>query len=249
MKRIFVVTLCLLSIVSCASSATNLKNRKIAEAVHQEGKAYFAQQRYSVALGKFLEAEKIIPTDRFLQYDIGITYMLNEKYNLAETYFKKAIKLEPDFMQAVNALGAVYLKVEKWDKAIKYLNKSADSLLYPTPHYSITNLGWVYLGKKDYELAKDYFLEALKKSPNYLSALHGFATVSLKTNSEQFAIRKLESVLKKFPEVMIINYDLARMYEKLGQNLKAKEFWEKVIRFAPEKSKFVEEAKNRLEKM
>ncbi|MCK5097059.1 MAG: tetratricopeptide repeat protein [Desulfobacteraceae bacterium] len=175
--------------------------------------------------------------------------MLNEKYNLAETYFKKAIKLEPDFMLAVNALGAVYLKVEKWDKAIKYLNKSAHSLLYPTPHYSLTNLGWAYIGKKEYELAKDYFLEALKKSPNYLSALHGFATVSLKTNSEQFAIRKLESALQKYPEVMIINYDLARIYEKLGNYLLAKEFWEKVIRLAPKRSKFIEEAENRLEKM
>lgn len=250
MRRILVAAFCFLTLVSCVSSqATNIKNTKIAYAIHQEGKAYFAQKRYSIALSKFLKAEKSIPKDRFLQYDIGVIYMLNEKYNLAAIHFKKAVKLEPDFMQAVNALGAVYLKAGEWDKAIKYLNQSAESLLYPTPHYSLTNLGWVYIAKKDYKLARDYFLKVLNKSPNYLSALHGFATVSLKTNSEHFAIKKLESALEKFPEVMIINYDLARTYESIGQFVKAKAFWEAVVRQAPMGSRFVKEAEDRLKKI
>ncbi|MCD4740934.1 MAG: tetratricopeptide repeat protein [Desulfobacteraceae bacterium] len=247
MKRIFVAVFCILLLVSCASSsATNTKNRKIAQAIHQEGKAYFAHKRYSIALGKYLQAVKTIPDDRFLQYDIGITYMILDEYTLAERHFKKAIELEPDFMPAMNALGVAYLKQKKWDKAIECLNKSVNNLLYATPHYSLTNLGWAYLGKKNYKLANDYFLQALKKVPNYLRALHGFVNVSLETNQEYIALRKLDKAIKKLPESMIIHYDFARIYEKLGQYSKAEEYWKKVIDLAPEESTFKEEAEDKL---
>ncbi len=250
MKRIIIASFCLFLLASCASTVTNnMKNKKISEAVYQEGKAYFAQKRYSIALGKFLEAEKIIPDDRYLQYDIGITYMISKKYVLAEKHFKIALNIEPDFMAAMNALGAAYLEQEQWDMAIKYLNKSANSLIYATPHYSITNLGWAYLGKKDYKLAKDFFLKALRNVPNYSRALHGFVSVSLETNQEYIALRKLEKALRKSPDSMIIHYDLARIYEKYGQHLKAQKHWEKVLDLAPEGSEFMVEAENSLSKM
>ncbi len=146
----------------------------------------------------------------------------------------------------MNAIGATYLKQKKWDKAIKYFNECADSLVYPTPHFALSNLGWAYLGKKDYKLAKEYFIKALSISPFYTPALNGFTTVSMETNSEHAAIKKLTKALEKFPDSMIINYDLARMYEKIGHNKKAKEFWEQVAKFAPEQSVFLQEAEKRL---
>ncbi|MCK5310658.1 MAG: tetratricopeptide repeat protein [Desulfobacteraceae bacterium] len=250
MKRIFFAALCLLILISCASSSTtNIKNRKIAEAVYQEGRAYFGQKRYSIALGKFLEAEKTIKDDRFLQYDIGFTYYLRKKYNTAEIYFRNALELEPDFMPAANALGVVYLEQKQWDKAINSFNQCLNSLLYITPHYALTNLGWANLGKKNYNLAKDYFLQALKKSPNYSKALHGFATVCLELNCESVAIAKLQRASYKLPESLIIHYDIARIYEKLGQYSEAKQHWKKVIDLAPEGSKFIPEAKNRLKQL
>jgi type IV pilus assembly protein PilF len=243
MKRIIIAAFCLLILASCASlSATNTKNRRIAEAAYQEGKAYYSQQKYSIALGKFLEAEKTISNDYFLQYDIGIIYYLKEKYDLAEIHFKKALELKPDFMPAMNGIGVLYIEQKQWDKAIERFENCLNSLLYATPHFALTNLGWAYIGKKNYELAKNNFLKALKIKPNYSRALHGFVTVSLKTNNEQSAIKLLVKALKKEPNSMIIHYDFAKIYEKLGQDLKAKEHWAKVIDFAPEGSKFIEEA-------
>ncbi|MCK5542707.1 MAG: tetratricopeptide repeat protein [Desulfobacterales bacterium] len=247
MKRIIIAAFCLLILVSCvSSSATRTKDKRVAEAVYQEGKAYFAQKRYSIALGKFLEAEKTIPGDRFLQYDLGFTYYLKEKYDFAEIHFKKALELKSDFIPAMNAIGVVYLEQKHWDKAIERFENCLNSLLYATPHYALTNLGWAYIGKKNYKLAKDNFLQALKKAPNYSRALHGFVTVSLETNCEHIALEKLNKALKKSPDSMIIHYDFARIYEKLGQYSKAKEHWKKVINFAPEGSKFMVEAENRL---
>ena len=249
MKRIIIAAFCLLILASCASTSTKNKkanDRKIAKAVYQEGKAYFAQKRYSIALGRFLEAEKIINDDRFLQYDLGFTYYIKKKYDIAELHFKKALELNPDFMPALNALGTMYLQQKKWDKAIESLEKCSASLLYPTIHYSYTNLGWAYFGKKDYTLAEDSFLKALEESPYYLSALHGFMSTSLETNSENAAIKKLNRAQKKFPNSVVINYDIASIYDHLGQYSKAKKYWEDVIRLAPEESAFYIDANIKL---
>ncbi len=247
MKRILISIFCLFALTSCvSSSAFNARNKEIAEATYREGQAYFAQERYSIALGKFLKAEKTIPDDRFLQYEIGYTYFLKNQYVLAEKHFKKALTLEPDFISATNALGVVYLEQKQWDHAITSFQICVDSLLYGTPHYALTNLGWAYLGKKNYNLAKNHFLKALKKVPHYSRALHGLTMASLATDSEYTAIARLEKALKAFPDSMIINYDLARIYEKLNKTIKAKKHWEKVLKTAPEESSFSEEAANRL---
>ncbi len=254
MKNFFFAVICLLVLAfgissSCVSSSeTKIKNKKIAQAVYQEGKVYFEQKRYSTALAKFLEAEKTISDDQFLQYDIGITYMINKRYDLAEKFFKKALDIQKEFMPAMNGLGAAYLEQKKLDKAIECFKMCIDSLLYATPHYALANLGWAYLGKKDYALASDYFLKALKKVPGYPRALHGFVTVSLETNREYLALKKLDKAVKKHPDSMIIHYDYARIFEKTGQYQQARKHWEKVIDLAPDESNFMAEAESRLRK-
>ncbi len=247
MRKLTVVSMCLLLLVSCASlSKTKEKKRRSAQVVHQTGKVFFAQAKYSLALKKFLEAEKVIPDDLLLQYDIGFVYLIKKKYDLAEIHFKKTLQLQSDFVPAMNALGTIYIKQQKWDEAIKYLMESIESLIYSTPQYPLTNLGWAYLGKKNYKLAEGYFLKALKIAPNYSGALHGYATVSLLTHNEHKAIKKLEKAVKKYPDSLIINYDLARILDNVGLLHKAQKYWEKVSHLAPEESKFKEEAENRL---
>ncbi len=249
MKKIIIITFCLLFLVACASISVKDKansDRRIAKAIYQEGKAYFEQKRYSVALGKFLEAEKTIKDDRFLQYDLGFVYYIKKKYNIAESHFKKALELKPDFMPAMNALGTMYLQQKQWDKAIGTLKKCSASLLYPTIHYSYTNLGWAYFGNENYTLAEDFFLKALDESPYHLSALHGIASTSIKTDNNYLAIRKLGKALKKFPLSVIINFDIATVYENLGQYSKAKKYWEYVVQYASEESEFYKEAEIKL---
>ncbi len=250
MKKIFISVLCILTLVSCVSSyETQMRQKKIADAIYQEGKVYFSQKRYSIALGKMLEAEKTIKDDQFLQYDIGMIYMIKERYKSAAIHFARAFKLDNNFFPALNSLGAAYLEQKQWDKAITCFKQCSLSLFYATPHYSIANLGWAYLGKREYNTSESYFLKALKHVPNYLSALHGLISVYLVINREDLAISRLEKALKKLPDAMIIHYDLARTYEKIGQYSRAKIFWEKVTKEAPENSNFFREAEDRLSKI
>ncbi len=38
------------------------------------------------------------------------------------------------------------------------VQKVLKDLLYPTPQFPLSNLGWAYLGKQNYMLAESYFL-------------------------------------------------------------------------------------------
>jgi len=135
---------------SCATSGDSQQKIQVAQSIKKEGDIFQAQGNYTAALTKFLEAEKTIPRDPYLQNSLGLAYMGKKRYELAVGAFQKALALKPDYIEAENNLGAAYLRQKKWDTAISQFQKVLENLIYPTPHYPLTNLGWAYLGKKDF---------------------------------------------------------------------------------------------------
>ncbi len=136
----------------------------------KKGEIYQIQGEYTAALASFLAAEKLIPQDPYLQNSIGLAYMGKKKNALAVAAFQKALTLKPDYTQARNNLGAAFLRQRKWNQAIACFKKVLDDLIYPTPHFPLSNIGWVYLGKKDYTKARIYFLKALEHMPGFAAA-------------------------------------------------------------------------------
>ncbi len=250
MKRTFILLSLVLFIIqplsSCISPTSQTKSQrsKMATATKELGEVYLAQGNYTAALNEFIKAEKIIPDDPYLHNDLGLTYMAKKRFDLAEHHFKKAVTLNPDYVPAKNNLGSSYLKQKKWDSAIEYFKEISDNLLYATPHYPLSNLGWAYLGKNSLKLAEHYFSRALEEQPEFINAIHGLATVYLKTSNLQSALHLINKGIKNnsgTAAVAVLYADLARIYEKSGQHGKAKASWRKVIEVAPD-SALAEEA-------
>ena len=230
-KQMLLLTL-VTTIISC-SSIDMEHQRKIADDTKELGVAYFLQGDYTRALKEFLEAEKTIPDDPYLQNNLGLAFMGKKRYQTAEVHFRKAVTLKPDYVPAKNNLGSAYMKQEKWDLAIDCFQEISGSLLYATPHFPLSNLGWAYLGKKEYSRARDYFNRALKIKLDFINALHGLATTHLDAHQPGIAQSILARAIKKNPEVAVLHADMARTYEALGQPEKAKESWETVMGLAP----------------
>lgn len=198
-----------------------------------------AQGNYTAALKELIKAEKITPDDPYLHNDLGLTYMAKNRPDLAENHFKKAINIKPDYVPAKNNLGSSYLKQEKWDLAIESFKAISDDLLYATPHYPLSNLGWAYLGKKNLKAAEHYFSMALREKSDFINAIHGLATVYMKRSKLQSAFNLLNKGIEKNSKtaaIAVLYADLARVYEKRGQHAKAKSSWKKVIDLAPKSS-------------
>ena len=184
-------------LVSCAPNLELIKRQE--EALRNLGEAYIREGDYTKALRKLLEAEKLYAEDPHLQYDLGLVYMAKEKPNKAIEHFKKAVEIKPDYTPAKNSLGVAYLAQKKWDDAIVCFKEITGDLLYATPHYPLSNLGFAYYNKKKYRLAEKYYQDALKIEPKFVIALRGLGLTYLKMGRISEAVTTLEKVIELAP--------------------------------------------------
>ncbi|NOX33647.1 MAG: tetratricopeptide repeat protein [Deltaproteobacteria bacterium] len=247
MKRLLYLFFALFLLVSCASNNTDTKKaEEIAAATQRLGEEYYNAGKYTAALKNLLEALKTTPDDPYLHNSLGLTYLAKERYELARNQFKKALELKPDYINAKNNLGAAYLKQKKWNLAIRCFEEVSQNLLYATPEMPLSNLGWAYFNQKMFKKAKSYFLKSLEIRPDFLIAVHGLASIYLKTGYPTQAVDFLHHELQRSPAAAILHSDLAKAYEALKDFDKAKKSWNVVLKLVPETSPLSREAQKRL---
>ncbi|MBI9091473.1 MAG: tetratricopeptide repeat protein [Desulfobacterium sp.] len=244
MKQFAILLLAGLTLLSCGPN--RIQQQRIAEATVELGEAHLNQGNFTAALKVLLDAEKVIPNDPFLHNDLGVAYMGKERFDLAELHFKKAVALKSDYIPARNNLGTAYLKQKKYDKALACYKKFSTDLLYSTPHFAFSNMGWAYLGKKNHALAQKYFSKALNLNPDFINAVHGLATSQIQSGDARKAEALIEKTLKRQPRASVLHADLARIYEARNQPSQAKAAWKRVLLFAPETSPLALEAESKL---
>ena len=229
--------------LSCASNSAMKKQK--AEAGRNVGEAYLRQRQYTAALKEFLKVEALRPDDYYLQNDLGICYMGKNRLDLAIKHLEKAIELNHDYVPAKNNLGTVYLAKKDWDGAIAIFKDISQDLLYATPHYPLTNLGFAYYNKRQYQLAKQYYLKALKLKPEFMLARLGLGKTYIALNEPFKAIDELKAVQKKNPKFGELYLDLAEAYELAGEIEKALEACNRVIALSPPNSPLAFKAKEK----
>jgi Tfp pilus assembly protein PilF len=219
-------------LVSCAANLELRKRQE--EALRNFGEAYIREGDYTKALIKLLEAEKLYSKDPHLQYDLGLVYMAKERIDLAIHHFKKAVEIKPDYTPAKNSLGAAYLAQKKWDDAIACFKEITGDLLYVTPHYPLSNMGWAYYNKKEYDLAKKYYKDALRIEPKFAIALSGLGKTYIATGRISKATAAFEKAIKNSPNSAELYLDLADAYRLSREYKKAFDAYSKVIELAPD---------------
>ncbi len=211
------------------------------QAARNLGEAFMGEGNYRAALREFIKAQKLNPDDPYLHNDMGLSYLAMKRPEKAVTHFKKALALNPSFAAAKNNLGTAYLAQENWDAAIATFKELSQDLLYATPHYPLTNMGWAYFNKGQYGQAKTYYEKALKARPNYPIAMRGLGRTYLKTGHHQKAIETLKETVKVAPRFMQAHLDLARAYRLSNDRENALTVYRRVMEMAP-KSEAAEQA-------
>ena len=217
MKKIWLVgasCILLLSIFPACTSKENLAQQKEqAEASRNLGEAYLREGRYSAALRELLKAEAMTPDDYFLQFDLGLAYLYKGDTDKAIYHFKKSLAIKDNYGPARNNLGNAYAEQKEWDKAIEQYKMLTSNLLYVTPQFPYSNLGFAYYHKKEYGLSEKYFKEALKITPDFDRALYGLAKTYIATGRISQGIEQLEFAAKKHPENVSLHFELAETYK------------------------------------
>ena len=218
-------------VVSCTA---NLEVRKKQEvATRNLGEAYLRKGDYTSALREFHKAETLYSGDPYLQNDIGLTYMGKKKFDLAVKHFEKAIKIKPDYAPAMNNLGSAYLAKKEWDTAIVYFKEVADNLIYTTPHFPLSNLGWAYYNKKEYALAEKFYLDALKIEPKFINALLGLSQTYIALGRIQEAVATLKKAIDIYPRFTQFYFELGIAYTLSRDYKKALAAYNKITELVP----------------
>ncbi|WDP92121.1 MAG: tetratricopeptide repeat protein [Desulfobacter sp.] len=231
---------------ACVSATDTGTKIKVAQAYKKEGDVFQTQGNYTAALAKFLEAEKTIPNDPYLQNSLGLAYMGKKRYDLAVDSFTRALTYKKDYTDALNNLGVAYLRQEKWDKAIIQFNRVLEDLIYPTPHFALANIGWAYMGKAHYPNAQTYFLKALEEKSGFITATHGLVQVYLRTGQTDRAVRYLHRTLRRTPDAAILHADLAEAYEKEGLQKQALKEWRLILKLVNQDTALAKKAESRI---
>ena len=236
MKKILVVgTGCvLLTGLLLACTTPNVEEQKAqAEATRHLGEVYLNQGKYRLALKQLKKAEELFPSDHILQDDIGLAYLYLKDPDLAIDYFKKALEIKDDYTPARNNLGNAYAEKKEWDKAIEQYKIVTADLLYGTPQFPLSNLGFVYSELQEYALAAQYFRKALDIKPDFVQALYGLAKTDIATDRVPEAIARLENAVDISPDSAILYFELARAYALNQDYTKALSAYHRVVELNP----------------
>ena len=236
----------IVSLLACTASQE--QKRAQAKAARELGEAYMRQGNYIEALKELLKSEELNPGDHLTQNDLGLIYMTKFRYDLAETHFKRALEIKPDYAAAKNNLGTVYLAREEWHEAIKTFKTLEGNLLYATPHYPLTNLGFAYYNLKDYRKAAIYYQRALNIEPNFPTALRGLGRTYIAMVKIPEAVSVLEKAVREAPFWPELYLDMGIAYRMAGEYTKALLAFNKVSDLAPD-SDVAEQALEEIKKM
>lgn len=190
-------------------------------------------------------------------YQAGIAFLKNKQVDAAIEQLRVAIEMKPDYAEAHRYLGLAYGQKNAWEEASRVLEKAIKS--QPDDLLSLKNLGVAYLQQKRFAEAEQILQQALQYAPNdekvrsYLSmAIRGkpqSQTISPEETSAKGADRAEEN--KKIStfidsEVQTIPagqqdpvrelLDRAVDFLENGQQNKAFEAFQEVIRIAPQSS-------------
>lgn len=241
-----VSALLMLGLISCTANLEAQKNR--AEAMRKLGEAYLTEGKDSVAYKHLIKAEKLYPRDPYVHFDLGNFYLRKGKYDQAIAEYKKSLELKPNQASVINNLGLAYLKKGAWDTAIACFKELINNYVYVTPHYPLSNLGFAYYKKKEYKLAEQYYLEALKIKPKFVIALRGLGRTYIAMGRIPEAVMNLKKGIAISPDIAELYLDLGDAYSLGGNYKKAWKAYKRVVELKPDTS-LAREAERKAKKL
>lgn len=166
---------------------------------------YFYNEKINKAVDKFDDLAK--RKNPSLDSVNGLAWSLIKAKQIkkSEEIFKEILELYPRFIGALNGMSeikeikkqqAVYVQYYLDMGKNQLAEKKLDELLFMYDNWALpyNQHGKISLARKDYDLARDYFLEALEKEPNNPTALNGLDEVLKAVDKHLY---KADQALKK----------------------------------------------------
>ncbi len=201
----------------CATSAARKKADDKVAFHYRMGMAYLEDRDFQNGLVEFRQAEQIDPNQVKVLFAMGHSLFSQGNYTDAKVIMERLLAIEPDNGEAVNYLGNINEKLGDQDAAIAAFKRAAALPNYRTPHFSLSNLGRIYLLQGEKAQAEEAFLAALKRVPEYYPARADLARLYLDEGRWSDAADQWRMFLDLAPNLTEGHYYLARAYVGLNK--------------------------------
>jgi type IV pilus assembly protein PilF len=165
---------------------------------------------------------------------LGNSLFLQGNTRDALVQLMEAEKLDHTNADLQHELALVYQKLDQFDLSLKHFKKAVD--LRPDFPDAYNNMGTLYSQKKDWENAMNCFEKAasniLYNTPHF--AYRNMGLVYFNRKEYQRAIELYQKAISLSPKYEPVYFDLAKVYEILGQNDKAFDTYEQIIDLVPD---------------
>jgi type IV pilus assembly protein PilF len=229
--RLLSVLLTFFLLTACATSQPRkdqaLTHMRIGDSMLREG-------RPTQALAELIKANDLDPNNPVIRNVLGVAYLEKGMVPQAINQFEKALYLDPNYVEVHNNLGTALLRDQRVKEAISEFNKALENPMYPTPHFVYYNLGQAYFILKEFEKARENYLEAVKISPIYSLAYHGLGLAWKATGNLGEAAEALKKAIEYAPQFAQAHYDLGVVLVDLKQTSLAVLAFREVINLVPE---------------
>ncbi|EKD42009.1 MAG: hypothetical protein ACD_73C00392G0002 [uncultured bacterium] len=241
MKRwIPLITVLLIFVVATTSIAKQKASKPADRAIahNNEGVTALYNGDTDRALFEFKTATELSPEYAEGWNNLGLAYKYKGQMDLAIQALEKAIDLDSKYASPYNHLGAVYYNLgrysdalELFKKSIKYNNKFSDA------YY---NMGLTYVAMADngdtskLDMAVEALSTATTLNAEHPYAHHELAKIYQRQGKIEQAIIRYKLALEINPNLKDAWVNLASLYNKTGETLKAQQALNQTMKNVPD---------------
>jgi tetratricopeptide (TPR) repeat protein len=200
----------------------------------RQGLVLMQQGRYTDALERFNQANRIAPGNATNFNMMGLCHLRMRQFDKALEQFNNALGLVPLFTDARNNRGATYLAMGQYHLAeVDFIAVLGDST-YPHAKQVHYNLGLTYLERSQLGAAEENFRRAIVLPNPVYDAYLRLAEIGQRQGELERSRALLEEAQIEFPERPEIMLELGKVLILMGHDQEARPYLEQVIADQPD---------------
>ncbi|MCR5124657.1 MAG: tetratricopeptide repeat protein [Treponema sp.] len=171
------------------------------------------------------------PDNLELKIQLGNLYVKSGEDEMALTCFEEIDNLQPGNVDVLLALGGIYRRLERYEDSIFALERAID-----TGEKGIQisySLGFTYRQMGKYSSAIECFQSVVDQNPRDVLAFNHLGAIYALQNNHEKAISTYLHGLKLDPNHPVLQLNIAKSMEVIGENKKALSYYEGALRSKP----------------
>lgn len=163
--------------------------------------------------------------------ELGNLYMKANDDSKALVCFQKILSFYPDNFEAMNAMGGIYRRMGNYQESIDILQNALKTKINPAQVYY--NLGFTYKLMEKYDEAVSCFENVISTNPTDVLAYNHLGTIYAAQNNHEKAVAEYKRGLQVDPNHPILQFNMAKSLEELGDDMSAIQAYETALRARP----------------